>query len=128
MTREPEIENSNLGDMVLLLLPTSSNKLLAQWQGPFRVEERVGRFDYKIEMPHRRRKRQLFHVNLIKKWEPPCSLGLSACEVEEESELSDWREDPGFQPVIGSQLTSNKREELSELLNEFEDVLQGKPG
>ena len=48
--------------------------------------------------------------------------------MEEEYELPDWREDPGAQPVVGSQLTSNQREELSELLSEFEDVLQGKPG
>ena len=55
------------GDMVLLLLPTSTSKLLAQWQGPYRVLKKVGSIDYQIEMPHRRKKRQIFHVNLLKK-------------------------------------------------------------
>ena len=31
------------GDKVLVLLPTSSTKLLAKWQGPFVVTRRVGR-------------------------------------------------------------------------------------
>jgi len=29
------------GDLVLILLPTSDNKLLMQWKGPFKVLERV---------------------------------------------------------------------------------------
>ena len=44
-------------DMVLLLLPTSTNKLLAKWQGPYRVSKRMGILDYLIEMPNRRHKR-----------------------------------------------------------------------
>ena len=44
------------GDMVLLLLPSSTSKLLAQWQGPFKVVKKVGRANYQIEMPHRRKK------------------------------------------------------------------------
>ena len=30
------------GDQVLVLLPTSASKLLAQWQGPYPVLKRVG--------------------------------------------------------------------------------------
>ncbi len=30
------------GDKVLVLLPTSSSKLLSKWQGPFEVTQRVG--------------------------------------------------------------------------------------
>lgn len=79
------------GDMVLLLLPTSSNKLLAQWQGPYRVIKRMSKVNYLIDMPHRRKKKQVYHINLLKKWESPCALGLTVCEVDEESELPDWR-------------------------------------
>ena len=34
------------GDPVLVLLPTSTNKLLAQWQGPYQVLERMGQVTY----------------------------------------------------------------------------------
>ena len=54
-------------DMVLLLLPTSTSKLLAQWQGPFRVIKKIGRVNNQIEMPHYRKKKQIYHTNLLKK-------------------------------------------------------------
>ncbi len=37
------------GDKVLVLLPTSSSKLLAKWQGPFVVTRRVGELDYGVK-------------------------------------------------------------------------------
>ena len=36
----------NEGDMVLVLLPTSSNTLIAQWQGPYKVTKQVGKANY----------------------------------------------------------------------------------
>jgi transposase InsO family protein len=36
-------------DMVLLLLPTSTSELMAQWQGPFKVIKKVGWAD---KLPH----------------------------------------------------------------------------
>ena len=115
--------------MVLLLLPTASSKLLAHGQGPYRVEKRVGRVDYLIEMPHRRKKTQIFHVNLLKKWEPPSALSLVVCE-EEEEDFPEWREKESSlpQPAYGEQLTEDQREDLVQLVDEFDDVLRGKPG
>ena len=45
------------GDQVLVLLPTSTSKLLAQWQGPYQVLKRVGKVNYQIDV-HDRRKRK----------------------------------------------------------------------
>jgi len=36
------------GDLVLILLPTSDNKLLMQWKGPFKILERVEGPDYRV--------------------------------------------------------------------------------
>lgn len=56
------------GDQVLLLLPTSENRLVAKWQGPFKVRRKVGPVDYQIEIPSRQQPLQVFHINLLKKW------------------------------------------------------------
>ena len=39
------------GEEVLVLLPTSSNKLSAQWQGPYRVLSRVSGVNYDVHIP-----------------------------------------------------------------------------
>ena len=39
-----------MGDKVLLLLPTDSNKLLLQWQGPFEIVEVLNRIDYRVNI------------------------------------------------------------------------------
>ena len=36
----------DVGDKVLLLLPTESNKLLLQWKGPYEIVEVLNRMDY----------------------------------------------------------------------------------
>ena len=49
-----------VGDRVLILLPTDSNKLLMQWRGPYTVESRVGANDYRVKMGS---KTKTYHVN-----------------------------------------------------------------
>ena len=110
-SREREFQPN---DTVLLLLPTATSKLLAQWQGPFRVVKKVGRVNYEIEMPHRRKKKQTYHTNLLKKWEPPSVLCSMASEVDDEEEdFPDWRENKTSQPAFGSQLTDAQRDDLA---------------
>ena len=55
------------GEEVLVLLSTSSNKLLAQWQGPYWVTRKVGKVHYEIDMPSKRNRRKVFHMNMFKK-------------------------------------------------------------
>ena len=54
-----------VGDRVLILLPTDSNKLLMQWRGPYTVESRVGANDYRVKMGS---KTKTYHVNMLKKY------------------------------------------------------------
>nr|XP_054759498.1 uncharacterized protein LOC129265535 [Lytechinus pictus] len=53
------------GDWVLLLLPTSSNKLLMQWRGPYKVVGKVARHNYSLQIGQ---KRKTFHANLMKRY------------------------------------------------------------
>lgn len=115
-------------DMVLLLLPTTTNKLMAKWQGPYRVLKRIGKVNYLIETPERRKKKNLYHVNLLKKWETPVADCCMAEELDEE-DFPDWRDCGNTgQPRFGEELTTQERSEIQSVLKEFSDVLQGKPG
>ena len=38
------------GDQVLVLLPASSNRLLAQWNGPYPVTKVISPVNYKVDM------------------------------------------------------------------------------
>ena len=39
----------NIGDSVVLLLPTENNKLTLAWRGPYEVVEKVGQVDCKTK-------------------------------------------------------------------------------
>ena len=62
-TRERKL---NVGDSVLLLLPTEHNKLTLAWRGPFKVTEKVGNVDYRIEVSPGKIK--TFHINMLKRY------------------------------------------------------------
>ncbi len=71
------------GDKVLVLLPTSSSKLLAKWQGPFVVTRRVGELDYEVKRTDRGDACQIYHLNL-KRWNEGTSVGLAAVVSNED--------------------------------------------
>ena len=98
---------SMLEKEVLVLLPTTSNKLLAQWQGPYRVLQKVGEVDYKVHMPDKRKRKTKFHVNMLKRWRQPEAICMWAVKVdqEEEENVPSWRGEKGKPPSVGTQLT-----------------------
>lgn len=79
------------GQKVLLLLPTTESSLLAKWQGPFIISRKVGPVTYELNMPDRRKKQQVFHVNMLKEWidRPVPSMQLWAHAVIDEEELQE---------------------------------------
>ena len=111
------------GDQVLVLLPTSTSKLTAQWQGPYTVVEQVGKVNYRIRMPDRRKKQTVFHVNMLRKWHTPAATGFLSTCVPTDKEVDDipsWNDTEGGRARIGSQLTPAHSQELGRLLAEFE--------
>ena len=50
------------GYQMLVLLPTLSNKLLAQWQGPFPIVKQVGKVNYQVDMGSQRKYHPCEHV------------------------------------------------------------------
>ena len=118
------------GDRVLVLLPTASSKLLAQWQGPYEVVKLVGKANYLVEM-HDRQKRKVLHVNMLKKWNEPVSSGYFVSEAANgEEEMKVWTSDGGEdgEPIVGSQLTANQTSDLTDLLKRHRWSLTKTPG
>ena len=54
-----------IGNKVLLLMPTSHSKMSLTWKGPYTVLQKVGAYTYRIQMGN---KKKLFHINLLKEY------------------------------------------------------------
>ena len=117
------------GEQVLVLLPTSTQKLLAEWQGPYTVTRRIGEACYEIQMTDRRKQKRVFHVNMLRKWHPPTAVSFMAEEGREDvDDVVTWKEDDDGKPQIGSQLSPAQTRDVENILQEFSVVLSSKPG
>ena len=154
--RKSRMRRFKVGDLVLLLLPTDSNKLLMQWKGPFSVLERLGDLDYRIQIGD---KAKTFHANLLKKYinredvnttgSPEvdkrdvidvvsCAvIGEEDCNDESPSEL-EYGEDiklptmkskeSSSDVAINSELPPEKVSQVKRLLGNYKDILTDLPG
>ena len=121
------------GDHVLVMLPTTINKLQAQWKGPYKVVKQVGKVDYRLELPGRRRCSSLFHVNMLRKWHVPTAVASTFMAEESEEEDDDdvitWDEgSDGDTPVVGEKLDAEQKGDLEILLEDFAVVFKNVPG
>ena len=93
------------GDQVLVLLPTETSKLLAQWHRPYPVLRRLSAVNYEVDMYDKKKRRQIFHINMLRKWytHSAASLLVEDLSADPHDEIPLWREDPDSdkdQPVI----------------------------
>ena len=123
------------GDQVLVLLPTSSSKLLAQWQGPYEIIKPVGKVNYQVQMHDRRKKTRILHVNMLRRWHTPSSPNYLTKEIhhgnseEMADDIPSWNDDKEEgRPKLGEQLQESQKEELSELLLKFKLGFGVQPG
>ena len=61
--KSAQAKSLEVGQKVLLLLPTKANKLLLQWRGPYQVIEKMSSVNYSIQVGS---KQKTFHVNMLK--------------------------------------------------------------
>ena len=116
-------------DQVLVLLPTSASKLNAQWQGPYTVEERVSKVNYKLRIPDRRKKAAVFHINMLQRWHTPIETGFLTMRVSDELEdIPYWDDTEDGAAKVGNHLTQSQVQELHSLLNMYDSVFQDLPG
>ena len=112
------------GDSVLVLLPTSSNRLLAQWQGSFQVGQRMGKVNYLIDMQDRRKRKRVFHVHMLKDFHVRENRGCFVEEMQEEADIPSC--EAGQVVDIGEGLDSGQKKELKKLLGRFAKIFSQK--
>ena len=145
--RKAKPRRLEVGDRVLILLPTDSNKLLMQWRGPYTVESRVGANDYRVKMGS---KTKTYHVNMLKKYisrEPEGNVvpvddtdGTTVAvagvihqdvdpELGEVPDLEGYRQREGVRDVkLGDELPEDQRRVLKDLVRRYPDVFTDMPG
>ena len=97
------------GDPVLVLLPTSSSKLFAKWQGPYQVVKRVRKVSYLVDMHDKRKRRRVFHVNMLKAFRVRRPVESSywvkgvmeGDDPEDDFDAPVWNEALSKQPIVG---------------------------
>lgn len=143
--------NLEIGQQVLVLLPSQGNHLKLGWTGPYRVTRKVTPVDYEVEMLGRRDNKNVYHINLLKVWHPAptdntaclaqlVQLGDDNEEVEDmdipvtempEDSLypsSVGAEETSIEKVVAPSLSSEQKQQLQQVMEAFLVVFQTMPG
>ena len=142
------------GDLALVLLPTTGQKLRCQYKGPYRVLERLPNNNYKIQVD---RRTVVMHINQLRQYyddntrdsddkqavdsdttvllaAPPIGndfddeLQIDADETEPRGAINADSTDGDGKFVLGDQLTDEQRRQMTELLMNYDDVFTSTPG
>ena len=129
--------NFNVGDKVLVFLPIPG-QLKAKFMGPAVIREKVGRLDYMVEIPGRRQKYQLCHINILKLYHEREEnqivnpvMNVVSLDEKVRKEIQTW---PGDNSSIFANLDEhlnvNERQicDLKELFAEFPSLFKDIPG
>ena len=136
-----------VGQKVLVLQPTDSNKLVLQWKGPYEIKEVVNHMDYKVGTEGNLK---TLHANILTAYQEreASEVGTTVHEEEchsttviEEEGGDDVRKDEGWlerRPDRGEEtykdvnictkLSKRQKKQVWELLEEYQDILTSNPG
>ena len=129
-----------IGNKVLLLLPTDRNKLLLHWKGPFEIVGKHGTCDYQVDLNGTVK---TFHANLLKAYisrdqDAPTEAGVAVIREDQEATKSSkigHSQTPALRASetsddvkVDEHLSASQQQEITSLLNEFQDVLTDLPG
>ena len=92
----------------------------------------MGEVNYIVDMRDHRKRKQLFHVNMLCEWYAPSSSALYSSEVlDGEQDKPTWTESSKTQskgqPIFGNNLIQFQQEDLMKLLKGFSDVISNTP-
>lgn len=121
------------GQRVLVLLPTSTTKLLMQWQGTLEIIHRVGPIDYEVHRPEHWWEKQIYHIYLLREWHKPEGWAtFTESEMEDLRPQSMANRKPKTQAEdqvqIGEKLSTHQRDEMKVVVQDFKDVFSEELG
>uniref|UniRef100_A0A3B3HU39 Gypsy retrotransposon integrase-like protein 1 n=1 Tax=Oryzias latipes TaxID=8090 RepID=A0A3B3HU39_ORYLA len=118
------------GQKVLLLLPSSTHKLLTKWQGPYVITRKMGPVTYEVHHPEKKKSKQTYHINLLKEWrENPDPTPTRAMLVRKINSEEDSDEDTSSGGSAGlAHLPPKQATELTELFKDVSSLFADKPG
>lgn len=108
---------------VLLLLPSSSNKLLMGWEDPYKVLERVVDINYQIQVPGQGK--HLYHINLLKDgkgWPEREDPSLYNVEIDWDEESQECSQELHAQVTSGEPTSAWRQHQIQQVLSEFQDI------
>ncbi|RXN08062.1 zinc finger protein 444-like [Labeo rohita] len=108
----------------------ASSKLLAKWQGLFEVRRRIGDLNYEVIRSDRNRARQVYHLNLLKKWREEESVML-VMVVSGEDDLGPelpTRPQSLALALGGDHFSPSQLTDIAKLQNAFADMFSPLPG
>ncbi|XP_037779144.1 uncharacterized protein LOC119575564 [Penaeus monodon] len=124
-----------VGDEVLVLLPTTHNKLTMQWKGPYPVIKRHDNgVDYLIKV---KGKTKFYHINMMKKFikreKNEILKVCQICVIDDDPASDDTCDVSVMSNSVtnfntGPDLKSDQVKELRNLLDKYQDVFSEKPG
>ena len=131
--KSARLRTMDIGERVLVMLPTDHNKLLLRWKGPYPVMEKVGVADYRIKIGEQLR---LFHINMLRKYIDRESVlcGVAAildpveCPELEIKETPELGEETYLNVKIADEVMESAARELRGLLKEYEEIFSDVPG
>ena len=119
------VREFQVGDEVLVLLPSSARSLEAQWQGPYPVVRKLSDLDYEINVGKKRKTFKVFHVNLLKPWKNRKEIAMCTwveCAGPELAPIVKKPTESWRCADISDSLTESQRIGLESLLCEFSSV------
>ena len=150
--RGAKVRKFKPGQLVLVLLPTDSNKLLMQWKGPFKIDRVIGTNDYKVEV---KGSYKTYHANLLKEYVqrdssdsvksccslPTVSAASTAVIAYEETDSDDAIQSGDLLELnacvpketiadvkFGENLSPEEEQEARSLVNEYSQLFTDIPG
>uniref|UniRef100_A0A1X7TVH1 Reverse transcriptase domain-containing protein n=1 Tax=Amphimedon queenslandica TaxID=400682 RepID=A0A1X7TVH1_AMPQE len=122
------------GDKVLVMQPSSTHKLTAEWKGPCKIIRAVGEVNYEVEIG-RGQKTKILHINMLKQWREAEETSYMIGCIHEDEEWGDLpvidrdiNEEEELEGELGESLSKEQRKDLEQLKRRYKDVVTSKLG
>lgn len=137
--RKAEHRSFKVGDLVMVLRPSRTNKLEIYWEGPNKVLEVMSDTNYLVERSSGRGKPTLYHINLLKPYIARHSMAnhLAGSEAEPDT-FHEWTGQPGDGAMSSEQalasfkklgpITPEQTQDLIKIFDQVDGVFSTLPG